>query len=93
METPTTECQAVVDCYKSNCGTQTTQCLGPNWDKGDFKGGACEDFYGCVMKCDCNDTTCAFDCFDSMSDDCAICLFSFAGCAEACDEVAATCAE
>jgi hypothetical protein len=84
MDMTAGECAAYDECLLSACATEIATCFGPNWEEGDFTGGACEPAFTCVEECDCEEG-CSTEC---LADDttCLACFFTFATCGATCDE-------
>lgn len=74
------DCQEYIDCAQANCTSAYEQCLGPNFQSGDFSGGSCQAFMECTAACDCNDQSCSQACFDEhFAGDCQSCLTNDVG--------------
>jgi hypothetical protein len=87
---------AYMSCIETACGVQFKACLGNNYAKGDFTGGACAEYMTCQMACPCDATanTCAATCGQQymMAGTCATCMTTLSACmtAAACTEPVCT---
>src|SRR5690554_2481497 len=70
------ECTEYVTCVETNCQTQYESCFGADYLNGNF-GGACADYMSCNLACECGDTDCTTECYNShaaMGSACGDCL-------------------
>ncbi len=54
--------EAYGNCILSKCETQYAKCFGSAFKTGNFAGGPCGTYVGCIQKCGCNDTACYTAC-------------------------------
>jgi len=90
------ECTEYITCVETNCGTQYETCFGPDYLNGNF-GGSCADYMSCVGACECGDTACGTDCYNThaaMGTPCGDCLINDIGAcvASSCLDAAQSCA-
>ncbi len=46
------ECDAYIECAADSCQAEYRECLGEDYESGDFSGGACEEFISCATEAD-----------------------------------------
>jgi hypothetical protein len=64
-------CPDLVTCMNAHCSAQTTGCFGAGYATGNFSGGTCSAFLGCIGACSCTDVGCLTSCIPSS--DCQTC--------------------
>lgn len=75
------ECSEYISCVETNCQTQYETCFGADYLNGNF-GGVCADYMTCNLACDCGDTDCTTQCYNThaaMGTPCGGCLISDIG--------------
>lgn len=82
-------CKGLHECLKQDCGDSYTQCLGKNYAKGDYSGGACANVFECMLACNC-EPNCSEECYAN-DQECMGCVVGLFFCGYECQDELAAC--
>ncbi len=69
-------------CMGSSCSSQMSSCAGSSWQQGNFAGGTCAAYLGCICKCSSSDQPCQTSCNSVLTSACSSCFETALTCRE-----------